>query len=252
MRKNFFADSTSHDRPGADQRACRKPTVDYSRIMVHLKTGREKDLVDVAESALRSSGMDSVGLYLFDDDLNIQEGVILGMPDAFCRAYEITGIGIDPVLRHLKDTGAPCSTLTCLGERWVSSQLYKRVSGHYGLTGFATLPLYREDELAGVLYLGALSTRTRDHLTLEGVCTMSPHATRISTRLLTLPKRRPDLTPRQNDVARLAADGLPNRDIAARLGTGEAAVRKHLKALNRHFGTSNRTAMAAAWRASAV
>ncbi|MEX0338055.1 MAG: response regulator transcription factor [Arenibacterium sp.] len=218
--------------------------------MIHLKTGRENDLVEVAERALRASGMDSVGLYLFDENLQIDEGVILGMPEAFCRSYEVTGIAIDPILRRLKETGAPCSTLTCLGERWTCSQLYRQVSGRFGLTGFATLPLYREDALAGVLYLGALSTTSRDHLTLEGVCTMSPHATRISTRLLNMPKRRPDLTDRQNDVARLAADGLSNKGIALKLGTGEAAVRKHLKALNRHFGTHNRTAMAAACRRS--
>lgn len=219
----------------------------YLWSMVHLTTGREKDLVGVAERALRATGMDSVGLYLFDADKRVTEGVILGMPEAFCRSYEVTGMAIDPVLRRLKETGSPCSTQTCLGDRWTRSELYRRVSGRFGLTGFATLPLYREDTLTGVLYLGALSAERAALLSLEGVCTMSPHATRISTHLLALPERRAGLTPRQNDVARLAGEGLSNREIATALGTGEAAVRKHLKALNRHFATSNRTAMAAAW-----
>jgi DNA-binding CsgD family transcriptional regulator len=61
-------------------------------------------------------------------------------------------------------------------------------------------------------------------------------------------RRHPHLTPRQDDVARLAAGGLSNREIAEELDTGEASVRKHLKALNQLFGTHNRTAMAAAWR----
>ena len=216
--------------------------------MVQRTPQREKDLALVAERALRASQMDSIGLYLFDENRNPTEGVIIGMPDAFSRAYETTGMRIDPVLHHLRDTGAPCSTVTRLGDRWTRSELYKRVSGRFGLTGFATLPLYRQDQMAGILYLGALTQQNADRLTLEGVCTMSPHATRTSTHLLTLPDRLADLTDRQNDVARLAADGLSNRDIALRLGTGEAAIRKHLKALNRHFGTHNRTAMSAAWR----
>lgn len=213
---------------------------------------RARDLAHVAEHALRASGMDSVGLYIFDKDLRPREGIILGMPAAFSTAYETTGMAIDPILAHLKTTGLPCSTMTCLGARWTSSALYRRVSGRFGLKGFATLPLYRADDLAGILYLGASSRETADRLTLEGVFTLSPHATRTSTRLLSLPERHADLTQRQNDVARLAADGLGNRQIAAALGTGEAAVRKHLKALNRHFGTGNRTAMAAAWRRAAM
>ncbi len=213
---------------------------------------REKDLAQVAELALRASGMDSVGLYVFDENLHPTTGVILGMPDAFSRAYEVTGMRIDPVLDHMRRTGAPCSTVTCLGERWTNSQLYQRVSGRFGLTGFATLPLYRADDLAGILYLGTLTEANARRLTPEGMCIMSPHATRASTKLLRLPKRDHRLTERQNDIARLAGRGLSNAEIAEELDTGEAAVRKHLKALNRFFGTSNRTAMAAAWRETAL
>ena len=156
---------------------------------------------------------------------------------------------IDPVLDTMRRTGAPCSTVTCLGDRWRNSQLYTRVSGRFGLTGFAALPLYREDTLAGILYMGALTEDSARRLSMEGICAMSPHATRISTRLLALPQRDHALTDRQNAVAELAARGLGNAEIAAELGTGEASVRKHLKALNRIYGTTNRTAMAAAWRA---
>lgn len=216
--------------------------------MVETDQQRRQDLAAVAERALRASQMDSVGLYLFDDDLRATEGVILGMPEAFSTAYEVTGMRIDPVLAEVRARGLPSSTETCLGERWTRCDLYKRVSGRFGLTGFATLPLYHHDRMAGVLYLGTLKDEPRKALSLEGLFTMSPHATRISTRLLSLPKRAPALTPRQNDVARLAAEGLSNSQIAQSLNTGEAAVRKHLKALNRHFETSNRTAMSAAWR----
>jgi DNA-binding CsgD family transcriptional regulator len=206
-----------------------------------------QSLTPVAEHALRSAGMDSVGLYVLDDTGQMQ-GVILGMPDAFVRAYETQGIPIDPVLGQVRQTGAPCSTLVALGSRWTSCHLYQRVSGRFGLTGFATFPLYTEDRLTGMLYLGATTEANARRLDYEGLCGMSAHAIRCATRMLRLPRKMVHLTPRQNDVMRLAAEGLTNRQIAVRLGTGEAAVHKHLKVLHRHFGTHTRAALAAAWR----
>ena len=207
-----------------------------------------RDLEPIAERALRAASMQSVGLYTFDDAGQFDRGIILGMPDAFVKAYEISGIPIDPVLARVRTLGTPTSTVTCLGDRWSSSELYRRVSGRFGLKGFATLPLYRGARLAGVLYLGAMTDESLARLATDGLCEMSVHATSVSTELLTLPRRHPRLSPRQDQVARLAARGLANREIAEELDTGGAAVRKHLKALNRVFGTSNRTAMAAIWR----
>lgn len=207
----------------------------------------QRHLSDVAEDALRSSGMDVVGLYVFDDHHGMR-GVIHGLPRAFHVAYETQGIAIDPVLAQVRATGVPSSTLLALGDRWTSCQLYHRVSGRFGLTGFATLPLYRADRLSGVLYLGATSAHNARRLDAEGLCAMSPHATRSSVQLLTVRPRNPRLTPRQNAVAELAARGLTNREIAEELGTGTASVCKHMKELSRLFGTATRTAMAAAWR----
>lgn len=206
------------------------------------------DLTSIAERALRGSEMDSAGLYLLGEAGRMR-GVSLGMSDAFDLAYQSQGIPIDPVLARVRETGAPASTVVTLGDRWKSCGLYQRVSGRFGLTGFAVLPLYREDSLSGLLYLGAKTETNARRLDSEGLCTLSPHATRLSVRLLTLPKRHPRLTQRQDEVAGLAARGLTNREIAKELGTGEAAVHKHMKELSRLFGTSTRTAMAAAWRA---
>lgn len=207
-----------------------------------------QDLIPIAERAMRAAAMESVGLYTFDETGGFERGVILGMPDAFVKAYEISGIPIDPVLARVRKLGTPTSTVTCLGDRWSSSELYRRVSGRFGLKGFATLPLYRGTRLAGVLYLGSKTDHSLARLATDGLCEMSVHATSVSTELLTLPQRHPRLSPRQDQVAHLAAQGFANREIAEELDTGEAAVRKHLKALNRIFGTSNRTAMAAVWR----
>lgn len=210
-----------------------------------------RTLAPVAELALRGAQMDSVGLYTLDAQGRMQ-GVILGMHPAFTPAYETQGIPIDPVLARVRETGAPSSTVVALGPRWTDCHLYRRVSGRFGLTGFATFPLYADERLAGVLYLGALTEANARRLDHEGLCAMTPHAMRTAARMLRLPARLPHLSPRQNDVARLAAEGLTNREIAARLGTGEAAVHKHMKDLHRHFGTHTRAALAAAWRAAQV
>ena len=203
-------------------------------------------LAEVAEAALRGSGMDSVGLYRLDKGGRMQ-GVILGMPDAFTRAYETQGMPIDPVLARVRQSGAPASTLVTLGRRWTACHLYLRVSGRFGLTGFATFPLYDEERMTGMLYLGAKTEAKARRLDHEGLCAMTPHAIRTATRMLRLPRRAPALSPRQTEVAALAARGLTNRQIAAALGTGEAAVHKHMKALHAAFGTHTRAALAAAW-----
>jgi DNA-binding CsgD family transcriptional regulator len=53
------------------------------------------------------------------------------------------------------------------------------------------------------------------------------------------------LTPTENDVARLVAEGLRNRDIAAKLLMSEATVKTHLTHVYAKLGVTNRTELAA-------
>lgn len=192
--------------------------------------------------------MDGVGLYVIGD-AGRMEGVTLGLPDEFNRLYFRHGVQIDPVLARVRETGSPSSTRMTLGDRWTSCELYRRVSGRFGLKGFATIPLYDARHLTGMLFLGALDGGKIGRLDAEELCTLMPHAMRLAVRLARLPKRHPRLTRRQNEVAEAASRGLTNREIAEEIGSGSAAVHKHMKELNRLFGTHTRTAMTAAWRA---
>jgi DNA-binding CsgD family transcriptional regulator len=173
---------------------------------------------------------------------------VAGLPDSFVQAYERFGAPLDQVLAKVRQTGTPWSSKILLGSTWKDTELYQRISGQYRLLGFVTFPLFRRERLIGVLDLGTSDPGLAQRLNFDQLCELSSRATQVATALAVLPKFHPRLTERQNDIARFTAQGLSNLEIAEELDTGEAAVRKHLKALNRIFGTANRTAMAAEWR----
>lgn len=51
------------------------------------------------------------------------------------------------------------------------------------------------------------------------------------------------ITARQRQVLRLVAEGLRNKEIAARLKVTPSGAKKHLEALSRRYGVSGRTAL---------
>ncbi len=73
---------------------------------------------------------------------------------------------------------------------------------------------------------------------------------RVIRRFLGLPALRrpaaPSLTARQREVAALVADGLPNREIAARLGISERSAESHVERIRDRLGFRSR-AQIAAW-----
>lgn len=68
----------------------------------------------------------------------------------------------------------------------------------------------------------------------EAVLSLPPAALEDATILETL-------TTREHDVLALVADGLPNRDIAARLGISDHTVKFHLASIFGKLGVSTRT-----------
>jgi len=66
-------------------------------------------------------------------------------------------------------------------------------------------------------------------------------ATRLASRPRPLEQPLEGLTPREHEVLTLLADGLHNRDIAARLGVSEHTVKFHLGAIFGKLGASTRT-----------
>jgi DNA-binding NarL/FixJ family response regulator len=75
----------------------------------------------------------------------------------------------------------------------------------------------------------------------RGDAPFSPRAARVL-----LPRTGHDLSPRERDVLRLVAEGLPNKTIARRLGISEKTVKTHLTSVFTTLGVSDRTS-AALW-----
>lgn len=59
---------------------------------------------------------------------------------------------------------------------------------------------------------------------------------------------KPQLTPRQMEILRLLAEGLPNKSISRQLGVSEDTVKTHLKSLFQEFAVHTRTACVSAAR----
>jgi len=87
----------------------------------------------------------------------------------------------------------------------------------------------------------------RSHLPYIGDVDALTHAIRRFLGLA-VPRRSalPTLTPRQREVAALIADGLPNREIAARLGITERSAESHVERIRDRMGFRSR-AQIAAW-----
>jgi two-component system, NarL family, nitrate/nitrite response regulator NarL len=56
------------------------------------------------------------------------------------------------------------------------------------------------------------------------------------------------LTRRQDEIARLAATGLPNKLIARQLGISEGTVKLHMHSVFARLGIRSRAVLAAQWR----
>ncbi len=75
-----------------------------------------------------------------------------------------------------------------------------------------------------------------------GRSTLAPEAADVLVRSVSAPRSQADsLTPREQEVLKLMADGLTNADIADRLVIGVATVKTHVSSIIAKLGVSTRT-----------
>ena len=91
--------------------------------------------------------------------------------------------------------------------------------------------------------VGALSkTASRSELVeaIHSARADAPAVSDVIRHQLDRIRSEPDLTPRQREVLNLLAKGFSNREIGHLLGTGEDAVKKHLKTVYAIINVANR------------
>ena len=177
------------------------------------------------------------------------------------ESYEITGGSllselVAALVRHLR----PDATVRRTPERWKQESVRVR-SGegdrwvavtHPGIEAAELASLFQQGAV-GVVELGASSDEFARALNaLDG--TQPPHVSVSTLRVLTSGVRVSNstpvrLTPRQEEIARLAASGHSNKEIAEALNISTNTVRTHLHSLSVKLEVESRMRMVAKARA---
>jgi DNA-binding NarL/FixJ family response regulator len=135
--------------------------------------------------------------------------------------------------------------------------LMRRIHQHEPTATVLVLTSSSEAEtVAEVMHAGAAGYVLKDSESGEvvravraaarGEFPVDPRVTRSLLRHGVEREERPELTPREYDVLRLVRLGLPNKQIAVRLGIGETTVKTHLSSAFHRIGVTDRTS-AALW-----
>lgn len=109
------------------------------------------------------------------------------------------------------------------------------------LTSFGGTPEVRHALDVGAV--GALSkTASRSEIVsaIHSATTEQPVVSDVIRHQLDRIKAEPTLTPRQREVLNLVAKGFSNKEIGRLLGTGEDAIKKHLKTIYAVINVANR------------
>jgi pimeloyl-ACP methyl ester carboxylesterase/DNA-binding CsgD family transcriptional regulator len=136
------------------------------------------------------------------------------------------------------------------------------VTGSLGRVRAPTLVVHRQEDRAaplaqsGVIAAGIPNARLevlpgRSHLPYDGDTASLVRTIRTFLGLPVAPTPDPPtLTPRQQEIAALVAEGLTNRDIGQRLGIEERSAEGHLERIRLRLGVRSRAQVAAWWVAT--
>lgn len=243
------------------------PPEDYRRLFGVLEAvDRAPDLLAFREHLLRALrtwfGYRSIAVLhgdSLDDALRSGRGIKSGYSQRFLDEYAGRWIGSDPFLtpaafRLLTERGLVTlddlrPTFTRAHHEYVARFL--RPNGIRNKIGSVV-----DGGTAGVVYVGAVVCDTeqipvRDLAVLGALRRhLAPLvADQLARDRLSLAARQTwQLTPREWEVAELAAQGLTNQQIARRLFVGVDTVKKHLTRVLGETGCASRTQLAVRWQ----
>lgn len=209
------------------------------------------------EQALRSHFMDRIndhfqvsrwGIYLLDDRQMFASSDTHGVSDAFVDRYEKMGRAVDPVLQYVLKYHAPAHEQLVLPKGdWKQSQLYRLCCSEYDHEHIMTGPIIGQGQLTGTVHFargqGTPAFNALDIAKLSAVCShlsMKLASLRAITGLYWY-----RLTPREQQIANLVAQGLTNAQIGAELWITRNTVKQTLKRIFRKLDVSARAELVA-------
>jgi DNA-binding NarL/FixJ family response regulator len=137
-------------------------------------------------------------------------------------------------IQRLREVGCVARIVVLSGE---SSPAVVRTAVELGAAGFVP-KRYSSEAMVSAL---DMVLQGGIFLPRESQSSNAPDSPGCISPLIEAEQRMADLTPRQVDVYRAAARGLPNKLIARELGIAESTVKTHLLAVYAALGVRNRT-----------
>lgn len=144
----------------------------------------------------------------------------------------------DASMRRLREVGCAARIVVLSGE---TKATLIRHTIEQGAAGFIPKKYSSEVMLAALNVVVSGGIFLPPEALREETLAVSSHSPRAPGELVDIETRYASLTPRQADVYRAAARGLPNKLIARELGIAESTVKTHLLAVYAVLGVNNRT-----------
>ncbi len=189
------------------------------------------------------------GIDFLDRRCQVTESDLFGLPDHFRDRYQAVGRNADPISQGMIQEQIPLHTLSMQSPaEWQQSSIYQQLFRPYGLEHGVVAPLVGSGRVVGGIYF----FRDRElpafnHADLLQLSCLCQHlSVRLAALQLAIAATLTDgLTPREQAVVDLVAQGLTNREIGLKLHISRDAVKQTLKRVFRKLDVSSRTAMVA-------
>lgn len=198
---------------------------------------RERNIETMVGDLLRAFhgelGCNVSAIHLHAAGTGSYKAAVRGAPEERIDQYrtEAAGQALDPLLAEATLRRAPVhNRLLFPGNAWENHPFHRTNSARFGTVHYLVLPILGETSVIGAVHLcrgrhGRAFTDTDLHF---GAITAARLALAFIARERSV-RDLPRLPVRELQVARLAADGMNNLEIALRLGLARETVKKTLR-----------------------
>jgi DNA-binding CsgD family transcriptional regulator len=215
----------------------------------------EQDIGATAVDAMRQVfGTSVCGAFYIDPAAQVTERTVFGVRASAVEDYETNWRSLDPVLPVVLGQARPIHHMQLMGPPWESSLLYKEYCVPLGIHHYMSAPVFgSRGRLAGVLnFCRRRQDKPFDSESLVLASTLAGFVSATLSRVNAEDRPPTDdearavkLSPRELEVARLAASGENNLEIALRLGLARETIKQTLGRVYQKLGARGRADMAA-------